>query len=94
MKCSRCGCYQPNQSCYVCSEDEQPQPETADDEGGSLLKTNMNPDTARACCAFAFVASIVTMILLAATSSPYFEGYVACAILAVMALFIGLTQDA
>jgi hypothetical protein len=94
MKCSRCGCYQPNSSCYVCSEDEQPQAETADDEGGSLLKTNMNPDTARACCAFAFVASIVTMILLAATSSPDFEGYVACAILAVMALFIGLTQDA
>lgn len=93
MKCSRCGCYQPNQSCYVCSEDEQPKPETADSEGGSLLQESMNPDTARACCAFAFVASIVTMILLAATSSPDFEGYVACAILAVMALFIGITQD-
>jgi len=32
-------------------------------------------------------------LLLAATSSPDFEGYVACAILAVMAAFIGITQD-
>lgn len=25
MKCSRCGSTTPNQSCYVCQEDEQPE---------------------------------------------------------------------
>ena len=94
MKCSRCGCYQPNSSCPVCHDDEQPKPETADSEGGSLLKTAMHPDTVRTACSFALVASIATIVILAATGSPDFEGYVACAILAVMAAFIGLTQDA
>lgn len=94
MRCSRCGCYQPNQSCYVCSEDEQPKPETPDQDGGSLLQEAMKPETVRTACSFALVASIATIVILAATGSPDFEGYVACAILAVMAAFIGLTQDA
>jgi len=93
MKCSRCGCYQPNSSCYVCQDDEQPKPETPDSEGGSLLQEAMKPDTVRTASSFALVASIVTLVILAATGSRDFEGYVACAILAIMAAFIGSTQD-
>lgn len=92
MKCSRCGCYQPNQSCYVCQDDEKPQPETADNEGGSLLKT-MHPDTVRTACSFALVASVVTLVILGASQCRNFEAYVAVAILAIMAAFIGTTTD-
>ena len=94
MKCSRCGCYQPNPSCYVCQDDEKPQPETPDPEGGSLLKTAMHPDTVRTACSFALVASVVTLVILGASGCRDCESYVAAAILAVMAAFIGSTQDA
>ena len=93
MKCSRCGCYQPNQSCYVCQDDDQPQPETPDEDGGSLL-TTMHPDTTRTACSFALVASVVTLVILGASGCRDFEAYVAVSILAVMAAFIGTTTDA
>ena len=91
MKCSLCGCYQPNQSCYVCQEIEQPT-ETADDDGGSLLKT-MHSDTIRTACSFAMLSCVVTGILLGATGCREFIAYLALSILAAMAAFIGITQD-
>ena len=92
MKCSRCGCYQPNQSCYVCREDEPPARETPDEDGGSLLKT-MQPDTIRAGAAFALVLSVIALILVAASGCRDFESYVAIIGLAIMAAFVGSTQD-
>ena len=53
----------------------------------------MKADTARTCCAFAFVASILTMILLGASGCREFAAYTACVILAIMAAFVGSTQD-
>ena len=94
MKCSRCGCYQPNSSCYVCQDDAQPQPETPDEDGGSLLQTAMKPDTIRTASSFALVASIVTLVLLGASGCREFAAYVAVVTLAVMAAFIGSTADA
>ena len=94
MKCSRCGSRYPNQSCYVC-RDEPPARETPDPEGGSLLKTmTMKPETARTCSAFALVASVITLILLAAAGCKDFEAYVAVVMLAIMAAFVGSTADA
>ena len=94
MKCSRCGSRYPDPSCYVCGSDDDPtQPETPDPEGGSLL-TTMHPDTVRTACSFALVASVVTLVILGASGCRDFESYVAVSILAVMAGFIGSTQDA
>ena len=53
----------------------------------------MKADTARTCCAFAFVAAIVAMTLLGASGCREFAAYTACVILAIMATFVGSTQD-
>ena len=53
----------------------------------------MKADTARTLSATAFVAAILTMILLGASGCRVFPAYLACAILAAIALFIGATQD-
>lgn len=92
MSCGLCRCTRPNPACPCCREDE-PQPETPDHEGGSLLKTAMHPDTARTACSFALVASVVTLVLLGASGCRDFESYAAVVIMAVMAAFIGSTQD-
>ena len=92
MKCSRCGSHQPNQSCYVCREDEPPTRETPDKQGGSLLKT-MQPDTIRTGAAFALVLSVIALILVAASGCKDFEAYVVIVGLAIMAAFVGSTQD-
>ena len=52
----------------------------------------MKADTARTLSATAFVAAIVTMILLGASGCREFGAYVACVILAIMAAFVGSTQ--
>lgn len=91
MSCSRCGSRHPNEYCYVCREPE-PTRETPDHDGGSLLKT-MTSDTIRTSCAFALVASVITLVLLAASGCREFPAYVAVSILAIMAAFIGSTQD-
>lgn len=54
----------------------------------------MKADTARTLSAAAFVAAILAMILLGASGCREFVAYVACFILATMALFVGATQDA
>lgn len=53
----------------------------------------MKADTARTLSATAFVAAILTMILLGASGCREFAAYVACIILAAMAAFVGSTQD-
>ena len=53
----------------------------------------MKAETARTLSATALVAAIVTMILLGASGCREFVAYVSCVILAVMAGFIGSTQD-
>lgn len=53
----------------------------------------MKADTARTLSATAFVAAIVTMILLGASGCREFAAYTACAILAILAAFVGSTQD-
>ena len=54
----------------------------------------MKTDTIRTASSFALVASIVTLVLLGASGCREFAAYVAVAILAVMAAFIGSTADA
>jgi general stress protein CsbA len=53
----------------------------------------MTTDTARTLSATAFVATIVAMILLGASGCREFVAYLSCVILAIMAGFIGSTQD-
>lgn len=53
----------------------------------------MRPETARTCCAFAFVAFIVTGIALFAFGVRDFEPFVAIVCLLILAGFIGATQD-
>ena len=53
----------------------------------------MKADTARTLSATAFVAAILTMILLGASGCREFAAYVACFGLAAMAAFVGSTQD-
>lgn len=52
----------------------------------------MKADTARTLSATAFVAAILTMILLGASGCKEFAAYVACVILMIMSAFIGATQ--
>jgi len=93
MKCSRCGCYQPNQSCYVC-RDEPPARETPDPEGGSLLQEAMKPDTIRTGAAFTLVLSVIALVLVGASGCRDIETYLVIIGLAIMAAFVGSTQDA
>ena len=53
----------------------------------------MTSDTARTCSAYVFVLSIIGLILLGATGCRDFEAYVATLCLAIMAAFVGSTQD-
>ena len=53
----------------------------------------MTTETIRTSCASALVASVITMILLGASGCREFPAYVAVVILAIMAAFIGSTQD-
>ena len=53
----------------------------------------MNPDTTRTAAAFAVVAAVITLVLLGASGCREFEAYVAVTLLAVMAAFVGSTQD-
>lgn len=53
----------------------------------------MKPDTARTCCAFALVTSVCSAIALAAYGVGDFETYLAIILLAILAGFIGATQD-
>ena len=53
----------------------------------------MTTDTIRTSCAFALVASVITAILLGASDCHDPAAYIAVAILAIMAAFIGSTQD-
>ena len=94
MKCSRCGCYQPNPSCYVCQSDEAPR-ETPDHDGGSLLKTmTKQPDSAaRFWASFALVCCVTALVIMAACGCKDFEGYLAVTLLAIMSGFIGVTSD-
>ena len=52
----------------------------------------MTTDTICTSCAFALVASVVTMILLGASNCQEPTAYIALALLAIMAAFIGSTQ--
>lgn len=52
----------------------------------------MKADTARICCAFAFVAAIVGLVLLFITEAPKPVPHIAASIIAIMALFVGRTQ--
>lgn len=91
MKCSRCGSRYPDPSCYVCGSDDDPtKPETADSEGGSLLKT-MHPDTARTISATFCVALAATFVVVAATGG-IFAALLVIAGFFVFFLFVGLTQ--
>ena len=54
----------------------------------------MTSDTARTLSATAFVAAIISMILLGASGCREFGAYTACIILAILAAFVGSTQDA
>tara|TARA_R110000868_G_scaffold401373_1_gene676783 strand:+ start:364 stop:528 length:165 start_codon:yes stop_codon:yes gene_type:complete len=53
----------------------------------------MNTDTARTASAIALVLCVITFVLLLATGSRDFEGYVAVSLLAIMSIFVGATQD-
>ena len=54
----------------------------------------MTSDTARTCSAAAVVLSVIALILLGAAGCRDFEAYVAVTCLAIMAAFVGSTQDA
>jgi hypothetical protein len=54
----------------------------------------MSADTARTLSATAFVAAIISIILLGASGCREFSAYVACIILAILAAFVGVTQNA
>jgi general stress protein CsbA len=53
----------------------------------------MTPQTARTLSAVTFVAAVVTLVLLGASGCRSIEPYLAVIGLAVMAVFVGLTQD-
>jgi hypothetical protein len=59
----------------------------------SSQPTTMTPQTARTLSAVTFVAAIVTLVLLGASGCRLIEPYLAVIGLAVMAVFVGLTQD-
>ena len=92
MSCGLCRSTRANPACPVC-RDEEPITETADHDGGSLLQT-MHAETARTISATVFVASVVAMILMAAAGCHSFEAYTSAVIVAIMAAFVGSTQDA
>lgn len=54
----------------------------------------MKADTARTASAVALVLCVIVLVILAATGSRDFEGYVAVSLLAIMSIFVGATQDA
>ena len=53
----------------------------------------MHAETARTLSATVFVAAIVGMILMAAAGCHSFEAYLSAVIVAIMAAFVGSTQD-
>ena len=54
----------------------------------------MKADTARFCCAFAFVAALATAPLLWFCGCREFAAYIALAILLILAAFIGIREQA
>jgi len=91
MKCSRCGHRRPNEYCYVCREDETPR-DTPDENGGSLLRSR-HSDLVGIACGLACVASVVTLVILAACGCREFSAYLAASGLGIMAAFIAITND-
>ena len=57
------------------------------------LPNAMSPDLTRTLAATAFVASVIALVLLGASGCQEFAAYVACACLAIMAAFVGSTQQ-
>lgn len=53
----------------------------------------MKPDTARTLSATAIVACVVAIVLMAAAGCKSFEAYLSAVLVAIMAGFVGSTQD-